>query len=329
MTRDGDPAGEEQLAGELTVIPQKLRLYLQDVGFREALHRLSAVADRTLIEFVRDLTFIVIKPDAIACRKGTATLDFMLAQGLVPVGVRRLRLGHQMMHAIWRYQWNRAAIDRIRLSTLMGGSADSLLVALADPRRGSAVPLSVRLWGLKGSAFPSERRAHHLRTHLRIEGRFFGYVHLPDEPADVIRELGLLFKGDALPHFLLGLEPRRDATSEARRELQELESETEPFEVDEELSLERLRQRLRAGEAGPELAGRLRAATEGRAGRGTISLAGIDDACFFRGPRVGLDWDLVVVTAARVLENLPGVEPLIDSGEAEAAVARWAARAET
>jgi hypothetical protein len=328
MTQTDDLAAEEQMARGLTVIPQKLRLYLQDIDFREALLRLSYAGDRPPIEFARQLTCFVIKPDGIVCRKGAAILDFMLAQGLMPVGVRRLRLRHQTMHAIWRYQWNRAAMDRIRLSTLMGSSADSLLVAVADPRRSSAVPLAVRLWALKGTAFAAERQPHHLRTHLGINGRFFGYVHLPDEPADLIRELGLMFPADGLSHFLLGLEPWRDATSEALRELRQLESETEPLEIDDELSLARLRERMSRGELEPKLAEQFSAATKDRHRRASITLAGIDDACFFRRC-TQLDWDLVVVAATRVLENLRGLEPLINSGEAETAVARWAARAQS
>ena len=72
---------------------------------------------------------------------------------------------------------------------MMVVSADSLLVVVEDPNRTVAVPQSVRLWGFNGSAFAAEPQPHHLRTHLGINDRFFGYVHLPDEPADVVREL--------------------------------------------------------------------------------------------------------------------------------------------
>lgn len=287
---------------------------------------MSAFVGTPPIDVSRYLTYIVIKPDGIACRKGAAILDFVRSHGLVPIGVRRVRLRHHVIYGIWRYQWNRAAIDRVRLSTVMAGCADSLLVVLADLAQPSPIPLAVRLWELKGSAFARERQSHHLRSCLGINDRFFGYVHLPDEPADVIRELGLLFPGDGLSRLLLDLQPWRDATGRVLEEVQQLEESQEPFVMDDARSLERLLERLRAGSLDATLAERLRSLGAGDCSRGTISLAGIADRSFFQGQPPRLDWDLIVVAAARVLENLPEVEPLIDSGEAVEAAARWLAR---
>ena len=90
--------------------------------------------------------------------------------------------------------------------------------------------------------------------------------------------------------------------------------------------MERLVERMNAGEIHPAVMEQLRGVPSDGIARGTISLAEISDTCFFRSPNGKLDWDLVIVAAARVLENLPGVEPLIDSGEAAAAATRWIAR---
>jgi hypothetical protein len=323
-TADGtaDRTREQGLAEELTVLPRKRQLYLQDIGFREALNRLAAATSGGLIEYLRHLSCFVIKPDGIACRKGMAILDFMRSNAVAPLAVRRVRLSHSVVQSIWRYQWNRATVDRARLSTMMATSADSLAVIVEDTDRVSPVPLTVRLWARKGSAFAAERQPHHLRTHLGINGRFFGYAHFPDEPADLLRELGLLFPGDGLTRLFLGLKRSQDVTAQADRELRELESESAAAQIDEARAWERLSARIQAGEIDPAMAGQLGADPVG--GR-AISLAGIPDACFFRTDG-GLDWDLLTVAAARVLQNLPGVDPLIDSGEAESAVGQWRTR---
>lgn len=50
----------------------------------------------------------------------------------------------------------------------------------------------MRLQQFKGPTLPRQRAAHHLRAGLGPPNRLLNFVHAADEPADVLREVGLL-----------------------------------------------------------------------------------------------------------------------------------------
>ncbi|MFC3982889.1 hypothetical protein [Streptosporangium jomthongense] len=59
------------------------------------------------------------------------------------------------------------------------------------------VPATVRLSGLKGSATLSDQRPGTLRHRLGQPNRVLSFLHVADEPADLVRELGLFFEHPA------------------------------------------------------------------------------------------------------------------------------------
>lgn len=61
-------------------------------------------------------------------------------------------------------------------------------------------PLSVRLTEQKGAAKETLRSKYHLRSILKPLNIILNYVHTADEPADVIREIGILCGTSELPN---------------------------------------------------------------------------------------------------------------------------------
>jgi hypothetical protein len=63
---------------------------------------------------------------------------------------------------------------------------------LKDRRQGDGGWASSRLASIKGHSRPDQQRAGQLRYELRTPSRVMSYVHIPDEPADMVRDMSLL-----------------------------------------------------------------------------------------------------------------------------------------
>jgi len=132
-----------------------------------------------------------------------------------------LRFERHSIHALWRYQWNMATPQRRALQEQIMTCFDSLVIVvrMARPIR---VPTTVYLTDLKGPSLPADRKPEHLRTLLDSSNAILNFVHTADEPADVIRELGIYLdtaQRAACLRALLG----RAEPADARTMLGELE----------------------------------------------------------------------------------------------------------
>jgi hypothetical protein len=114
---------------------------------------------------------------------------------------------------LWRYQLTSATLDRLAVNELLLGAGPALFLLLrSEP--GHELPGAVRLSTLKGSATLEAQKPGTLRSLLGQPNRVLSYVHVADEPADVLRELGLLFdaptRRDLLDSLAAGALTARD-----------------------------------------------------------------------------------------------------------------------
>jgi hypothetical protein len=125
---------------------------------------------------------------------------------------------------------------------------DSLLVLLRDDHAIRRVPASVRLQMLKGPSFPQRQAKHHLRRVLRSWSRLLKFIHTPDEPVDLLREIGILFDevGRRTLMQVMKLHKARDgqqAKEEQRQVKEQVESlytRTAPQELDADIAWQRI-----------------------------------------------------------------------------------------
>jgi Nucleoside diphosphate kinase len=206
-------------------VPGKLNVYLDDPGFLYALSRVMGPEADALLPQLWRTSYALFKPDAFAFGKATQALDHLARKGFTVVARHELQLTEAAMIGLWRYQWNRATPERMAASMSIGLMGPSILVALRVPEAVGGIPASVRLWSLKGSASADGRAPDRLRSVLGVAGRYFGYVHVPDEPADVVRELALLLGARGLVETL-SAQPDEEQQSLAalRAHIAELES---------------------------------------------------------------------------------------------------------
>src|SRR5207237_1940393 len=91
---------------------------------------------------------------------------------------------------------------------------------------------------LKGPARQAERRPGQIRYRLRNPALLLNFLHTPDEPADAVRELGVLFAADERLALFGELREARDVS--LRPAFAAAYAETPPHALDLDASLELL-----------------------------------------------------------------------------------------
>lgn len=315
MNATSDYAGALRM---LTVQRRKADLYASEFVADEAWQALLDTFGAALPEFVYGYTFLIIKPEAIARRLTDVALQFVLRQGYIPIAHTQVVIGRAAANAIWRFQWNAATPDRVRLTHRVNAKANSLFVLLRGPTD-AAVPGSVKLWALKGSAHPERRAPHHLRTWMQMHNRMLGFVHCPDEPADLVRELGILFDYEQLRPFLEAC-AREHASDrhELRRSITALEDTSEQHSVHPAEVLQRLAQ-----------TGSIPAAMQQAIAQRTKMSLGELRAAFSAAAVDPDSWDALTVCAELICHDRDGVGPLLDARSMSDVFDTWSSQGAT
>lgn len=198
---------------QLTLLPTKRDEFTRDIYFRECWSDCLEIFGPDASDKLHSIALLSFKPDAIVGRRVTPTMEFLEREEFVPLAVATIEYTRHSMRELWRYNWQVYTVDRLELVTHMHTSNPSLLVLLRDSRPVPGVPGSVRLSSLKGSADPDQRRPGQLRTVLEPPNRIINFVHVADEPADIVRELGIFLERGERRRLLRDV---RDAASSSR-----------------------------------------------------------------------------------------------------------------
>ncbi|WP_253838358.1 nucleoside-diphosphate kinase [Actinokineospora globicatena] len=193
--------------------------YRRETYYREALRDVERVLGDRATEVLHATALLMVKPDGIAAGKVEAVLDFLADRGFAVVVARRPGFTPLLWREMWRYQLTSATIDRLALNDSVYVGA-GLLLLLRDERP-DTLPATLRLASLKGSADLAKQRPGTLRDLLRQHNRNFSYIHVADEPADLVRELGLLLdtaqRRGALRALAAGAGPTDEEAAELSR----------------------------------------------------------------------------------------------------------------
>ncbi|MFC5215334.1 nucleoside-diphosphate kinase [Streptomyces coerulescens] len=203
----------------------KRDLYARETYFREGLCDAEEVlGTAALATVLRDSALLMVKPDGLAAGKLPPVLEYLTEHGFTPVAVREFRFQPFHWRELWRYQLTSATLDRLAVNELLLGAGPALLLLLrSEP--GHELPGTVRLSTLKGSATLEAQKPGTLRSLLGQPNRVLSYVHVADEPADLLRELGLLFDGPSRRELL----DRVAASALAARDKDALDQALERF----------------------------------------------------------------------------------------------------
>lgn len=283
-------------------IPGKHAVFCNDPGFLlAAAQALMAPSNYDLF----DISYVLIKPDAFAARKAQTILHYLQQQNLVIVAAQPLQVHQQQALNIWRYQWNRATPSRIKASLAIATCGPSLLLALKRAPARNQAPLAVKLWCNKGGAFAAKRASHTLRAALGVEGRYFGFVHVPDEPIDVVREIGNLLGAHGLAQLLQELEHASNAEQTALTWIERLNAGAAPYDFEPIASQP------------PTPAGESQLVLDQLFAKASAACPGWDSN--FNSA----DWSALQAVAQGLRDNVEGIKAVVDSGEISDPAAIW------
>ena len=293
---------------ELTRSGPKAAAYATDTYYREGV---TSWPDDDDVLWGTGL--VVIKPDAVVGRRATRAVRALVAIGMRPCAVRPHVFTRHSMRELWRFQLNQATHDRLAVIDRLLPATPSLVLLVADAEPLPGVPASVRLSAAKGPADPLARRPPDLRHRLDAGPTLYNFLHTADEPADVVRELCVLFDAATRAELVASAAAGTDATAEALRVAAELESSVPAHDLDFAASARRLAAAARAaGAADAE-----RALTGLLAGTGGWAAVAAAFAGVPHDP-----WDVTTLAVHTIEHNEPGVPPLV----APVVIARWQER---
>lgn len=195
----------------LTTVGEKLEWYGFDPYFRDGCDDARAIMDGGGKIDLWNTSFLVFRPDAIVTRSVGRAIDLLLEEGFSILRMQEFQYTHLSVRECWRYQHNVNTRDRIAAMDLLMTATPSLLCLLRTQCDDDDLPASARLKALKGPSAPEKRRPGQLRYEMGApQASMFTFVHAPDEPADLLRELAIFLDPSRRRHAygVMAGEPR-------------------------------------------------------------------------------------------------------------------------
>lgn len=305
-------------ATDLTARASKAAVYEGDRWFQRGL---AAISPSLGEEDLWRLATITAKAEAVSTRQLETVLDFLSANGFAVVAAREIGFDAGNIHQLWMYHWNVATPDRRALAQDLLSLGKALFLVVLDEADPCRVPGSVRLSALKGSAYPSRRLPNDLRSLVGAQGRMLTFVHTADEPADVLREIGLLFRDREQQELARELSDRSRADDAAGEIARELYARYPQRSMDPATAYRRIRDSLDdAAGAGDRMARSAEAAIEiletDRAHPGALPWRQLK--AHLRAAQRDLDpWEPILYATERVMHDQPGIQPDLEDGTVE------------
>jgi nucleoside diphosphate kinase len=177
---------------QLTTVREKLELFGFDPYFRDGCDDVRSITESGRKVDLWNSTFVVFRPDAVVTRSVLRGIDLLLGSGFSVLSIYEFQYSHLSVRECWRYQHNINTRDRILAMDLLMTSTPSLLCLLKADCSADSVPASARLKMLKGPSKPEHRKPGQLRYEMGgAQSPMLTFVHAPDEPADLLRELAI------------------------------------------------------------------------------------------------------------------------------------------
>lgn len=296
---------------ELAESARRRDLYSVDTYFREAWHDCLEEWRADAIGRTRSITFVVVKPDGIVGRKVEPILNFLTSHGLKLSSWALFTYTRHIIREAWRYQFNVATMARIAIVDILLLATPSLFLVFEGSDDNPVTPTAIRLSRLKGPVNSRERAAHHLRSVLESPAPLLNFVHTADEPADVVRELGVCFDVPERLRLLREVARSGDPSHSLLPVVTELYDRYPRHDLSLDKSLQRIEENCRRDISM----------------RDTIVLEALGDCARIRGGEpvdwsilsrrlsagnVETDlWDRIVVGASLTQCDVAGVEPLL------------------
>ena len=303
----GDATCPEEVPEALSRMPAKRWFYAREAYFREAWSEAARRWPRA-VEPLRAHAFILFKPDGIAARCVDRALACLEEAGFDAVHHARFRFHRHTIRELWRYELNAATLQRLEAIDVLLPASESLLVFLRDGS-GSGESAADRLRHMKGPALVHLRQPHHLRSRIGAGTGLLNLIHTPDEPADVIREMGVLLDPDERGRAFAAMDGGAPSGASVRAAAELLYEQALAHDLDFNACAARMEAACTRVAAGPAVEKVREGCREARRA-GPIDWRSILGAADAAGLPL-TKWDRIVFAAGCTETNVPGVQPLL------------------
>lgn len=182
-----------ELVEGLTTMRSKEWFFARDPYFRDSWRDFRADFGERAREWARRFSFVLFKPDAIVTRSIGHTVRCLEEHGFEPIYHSSFCFDRFLVRELWRYTLNRATDQRFDAIDLLLPATESLVLIVRDNELINGDSAAARLKRLKGPSKSEARTAYDLRSRIGAGTGLLNFIHTPDEPADVVREIGVLF----------------------------------------------------------------------------------------------------------------------------------------
>ncbi|GAA2083206.1 hypothetical protein GCM10009801_43510 [Streptomyces albiaxialis] len=221
----------------LSVDEKKRSLYAADVYFSEGYHTLQA-SSIPVEDFAQHYSLILLRPESAVSRKLDNAVDWLQYNGFRIVAAERVTMDRHSLRALRYFAWNITTQERRRIADHTFTCCQSLVLVLY--RKSRRMPTCVELARAKGPATPELQRPGQLRHHLGSSTALVSHVHTPDEPADIIRELGIFFEEGRRIRVCESAHAGADLERFARKQVRKIYEGSEELDLDYDACVERL-----------------------------------------------------------------------------------------
>jgi nucleoside diphosphate kinase len=193
--------------------PRTRDFFHTDTNFLEAADRIIAItgSEGAAQKWAWDHALFVVQPDTFARRHAGAVVDHIGKAGFDPVASRVIQMKELQLRELWWYQLNHLTTDFKDIFDLYMNIHPSLaVVARQDVGNTRRLPAAVRLTDVKGASNPANRHPDSLRAQFDILNVLLAYMHASDGPAEMLRELHVLWGTDGFTELVQStLDPKR------------------------------------------------------------------------------------------------------------------------
>jgi hypothetical protein len=293
-----------------TRIPLKAQLWERETWFREGL----ASAERAFADpgaMLWKTALVMIKADGLVSGRAPAIVRTLHDHELSIVAAETIVLTRFHWRELWRYQLTSATLDRLAINDLV--LRDRALLLLLRHDGALDVPASVGLSARKGPSDLASQPPDCLRRVLAQPNRIFSFLHVADEPADLLREMAILLDEQTRDRIFAAVATGTLAPDDRRlvdNTLADSARNARPLDVTE--SLQRMSEAaLRNGAASPAIHDALDRMRRGE----RISWRPFVDAIAEAGIEVE-HWDLATLGASFIVYDEPGASKVIKGVDA-------------
>lgn len=180
----------------LTIFGSKKNYFSTETYFRESFFDGHEIVGENFVNLMVRTAVVILKPEIFASGKAREVINLIEKHHFTLKAFSTFKYDRLKIRETWRYQYSEATIDRMSLVDHLYCLGDAMLLFFEDTSPVLHKPASARLHKLKGASEARLRTPDTLRSIIQIPNGVIRFFHVPDEPADIIREMGILFERD-------------------------------------------------------------------------------------------------------------------------------------